>query len=74
MDVAGHGRKPTKRTFSLPPGAHRVQLLDLEGRQLSTFVVEIGTGQTSRCVWRKTTSGLSFVPDPEGAPCLLLPG
>ena len=74
VDVAGHGRKPTKRTFSLPPGAHRVQLLDLEGRQLSTFVVEIGTGQTSRCVWRKTTSGLSFVPDPEGAPCLLLPG
>ena len=74
VEVAGHGRRPTKRTFSLPPGAHRVQLLDLEGRQLSAFTVEIGTGQTSRCVWRKTATGLSFVPDPEGAPCALLPG
>jgi eukaryotic-like serine/threonine-protein kinase len=72
VQVAGHGRKPTRKPFSLPPGVHRVQLLDLDGGELRAFSVKIGIGQTSRCVWRKTPSGLTFVPDPEGAPCTVL--
>ncbi len=69
VQVAGHGRKPTRKPFSLPAGRHTVQLLDLDGGVLHSFNVDVSVGQTARCVWRKTAAGLQFVPDPEGAPC-----
>ena len=67
VEVAGHGRWPTPGQKKLPPGDHRVSLLNKDEGLLGTAVVRVRSGVKSSCSWELTESGdFLFRPPPPG--------
>ena len=70
VEVVGHEERPAPTgRMRIPAGLQTLRLKDLTGGLLASFRVEIRSGETSRCVWRRSDGGLVLVPDDEGAPC-----
>jgi len=70
VEVVGHGlRQAPTGEIRLPPGVHRVRLLDRHGDLLREVAIEVRSGEISRCVWKNASGALTRVADPRGAPC-----
>ena len=72
VEVVGQGTVRTPGKIRLPPGEHDVRMLDKEGGVLGTTRIRVQSGETSRCVWKRSGGAMKMLVD-STEPCQLAP-
>ena len=72
VEVVGQGTVRTPGRIRLPPGEHDVRMLDKEGGVLGTTRIRVQSGETSRCVWKRSGGAMKMLVD-STEPCQLAP-